>query len=142
MMAGALNGTVCGYLAKDPERRGEVVSLSIPVSKGRDKPTTWVRVACFKQTADFAEQYLRKGTFVTCTGRMELREWESNGKKGSSLEMAASDVTAARDESGGQRSNGRDDNFGEPPRNDHDARRMGGPDAYGRGSSDEDSIPF
>jgi len=101
-MAGNLSGTVVGYLAKDPERRGEVVSFSVPVSKGRDKPTTWVRVACFKQTADFAEQYLRKGTFVSCTGRMELREYDGKNGKGYSLEMAASDVTAARDEGGGR----------------------------------------
>lgn len=93
-MAGAFSGTVVGKLAKDPERKanGKAVGFSIPVSKGRDKPTTWVRVTAWGKTADFIEQYVKKGSLVAASGEIELREFESKGQKGSSLEMNANSV--------------------------------------------------
>lgn len=93
-MAGSFSGTVAGKVAKDPERKanGKAVGFSIPVSKGKDKPTTWVRVTCWGKTADFVEQYVRKGAVVTASGEIELREYESAKGKGSSLEMNAQAV--------------------------------------------------
>jgi single-strand DNA-binding protein len=106
-MAGALSGTVVGKLAKDPERKanGKAVGFSIPVSKGKDKPTTWVRVTAWGKTADFVEQYLKKGSLVAASGEIELREFESKGQKGSSLEMNANSVQSfqtGEPQSGGQ----------------------------------------
>jgi single-stranded DNA-binding protein len=62
-MAGTFSGSVVGYVAKDPEPRanGKAVGFSVPVSKGKDKPTTWVRVTCWGKTAEFVSQYV-KGT--------------------------------------------------------------------------------
>lgn len=95
-MAGSFSGTVVGFLAKDPEQRSDSapVTFSIPVSKGKDKPTTWVRVACFGKTAEFVKNYVRKGSLVAATGTLELREFESVKGKGTSLEMSASSVNA------------------------------------------------
>lgn len=98
-MAGALVGTVTGYVAKDPEQKGSgPLSFSVPVSKGKDKPTTWVRVAVWGKTAEYVSQYVRKGSLVTCSGTLELREYESAKGKGTSLEMAASSVTSFKTE--------------------------------------------
>ena len=93
-MAGAFSGTVVGKLAKDPERKanGKAVGFSIPVSKGKDKPTTWVRVTVWGKSADFVEQYVKKGSLVAASGEIELREYESKGQKGASLEMNAQSV--------------------------------------------------
>lgn len=97
-MAGMLSGSVTGYVAKDPEARanGKAMGFSVPVSKGKDKPTTWVRVTCWGQTAEFVGQYIKKGSLVTCTGEIEMREYESAKGKGVSLELNASSVTSFR----------------------------------------------
>lgn len=98
-MAGAFSGTVTGYVAKDPEARGEAVGFSIPVSKGKDKPTTWVRVTCWGKTAQFVQQYVTKGSLVTASGTIELREYESAKGKGTSLELNASSVQSFKTDS-------------------------------------------
>lgn len=98
-MAGALVSTVTGYVAKDPEAKANgPVTFSVPVSKGKDKPTTWVRVAVWGKAAEYVSQYIRKGSLVTCSGTLELREFESAKGKGSSLELNASSVTSFKTE--------------------------------------------
>lgn len=99
-MAGTFTGTVVGFVAKDPEARGNgPMGFSIPVSKGKDKPTTWVRVSCWGKTADYVAQYIKKGSLVSVSGSIELREFESAKGKGTSLEMNASNVTSFRTDS-------------------------------------------
>lgn len=93
-MAGAFSGTVVGKVAKDPERKanGKAVGFSIPVSKGKDKPTTWVRVTVWGKTADYVEQYIKKGATVAASGEIELREFDGKQGKQSSLELNAQSV--------------------------------------------------
>jgi single-strand DNA-binding protein len=93
-MAGSFSGNVVGYVAKDPEPKanGKAVGFSIPVSKGKDKPTTWVRVTAWGKTAEFVSNYVRKGSLVSCSGDIELREFESAKGKGTSLELNAQSV--------------------------------------------------
>jgi single-strand DNA-binding protein len=96
-MAGSFHGTVTGYVAKDPEARGNgPVGFSIPVSKGKDKPTTWVRVSAWGKTAEYVSQYIKKGSLVSVSGAIELREYETPKGKGTSLELNASSVTSFR----------------------------------------------
>ena len=97
-MAGMFSGSVVGYVAKDPEPRanGKAVGFSVPVSKGKDKPTTWVRVTCWGKTAEFVSQYVKKGSLVSCSGDIELREFESAKGKGTSLELNAQSVQSFR----------------------------------------------
>ena len=99
-MAGSFNGTVTGYVAKDPESKanGKAMGFSIPVSQGKDKPTTWVRVTAWGKTAEFVGNYVKKGSLVTCSGSIELREYESAKGKGTSLELNAQSVNAFRTE--------------------------------------------
>lgn len=100
-MAGSFSGTVVGYVAKDPEARGNgPMGFSIPVSKGKDKPTTWVRVTAWGKTAEYVAQYIKKGSLVSVSGAIELREFESANGKGTSLELNASSVTSFRTDGG------------------------------------------
>lgn len=89
-MAGGATAVVHGYLAKDPEQRGEVVSFTIPVQTRKEGATTWWRVACFGKQGQAAATYLRKGSYVVVSGRAEVREYEGKNGKGFSLELAAS----------------------------------------------------
>ena len=101
-MAGSFSGSVTGYVAKDPEAKanGKAVGFSIPVSKGKDKPTTWVRVTAWGKTAEFVSQYIRKGSLVSCSGEIELREYESAKGKGTSLELNAQSVQSFKTDGG------------------------------------------
>lgn len=103
-MAGSFSGNVVGFVAKDPEPKanGKAVGFSIPVSKGKDKPTTWVRVTAWGKTAEFVSNYVRKGSLVSCHGDLELREFESARGKGTSLELNAQSVQAFKTDSGPQ----------------------------------------
>lgn len=99
-MAGSLSGSVTGYVAKDPEPKanGKAVGFSIPVSKGKDQPTTWVRVTAWGKTAEFVSQYVKKGSLVSCFGQLELREFEGKNGKQQNLEMNAQAVQSFRTE--------------------------------------------
>jgi single stranded DNA-binding protein len=110
---------VTGRLAGDPEQRHtsggkSVANFSVPISKGRDGETTWVRVAAWGQRGDFVMSNFSKGSGISCAGPMRVREWEGNGKAGFSLEMDADQVTFASDAPGvGQsQSNRSNDDFG------------------------------
>ena len=95
-MAGLIEGTIVGYLAADPKSRqttaGEVSQLSIPVSEGKDKPTTWVRISVFGKQATTINSTLRKGDMVACSGSLQTRTWEKDGKTNTDLEMLARSV--------------------------------------------------
>ena len=77
-----------GNLGRDPELRSfpngdKVANLRLAVSeKWRDKSsgenkerTEWVTVAVFGPLAGICEQYLRKGSKVFISGKMQTRKW-------------------------------------------------------------------
>ena len=77
-----------GNLGRDPELRSfpngdKVANLRLAVSeKWRDKAsgenkerTEWVTVAVFGPLAGICEQYLRKGSKVFISGKMQTRKW-------------------------------------------------------------------
>lgn len=105
-MAGAFVGTVTGYVAKDPEPKanGKAMGFSVPVSKGKDQPTTWVRVTCWGKTAEYVAQYIKKGALITASGTLELREFEGKQGKQSSLELNAQSVNSFRTDASPQQS--------------------------------------
>ena len=78
-----------GNLGQDPECRtfqngDKLTNLRIAVSeKWKDKNTgerkertEWVPVAIFGPLAGIAEQYLRKGSKVFVSGKMQTRKWQ------------------------------------------------------------------
>lgn len=80
-----------GNLGSDPDTRfmqdgSAVTNISIATSESwKDKNTgeekkvvEWHRVCFFKQLADIAAQYLKKGAKVYVTGKLRTRKWQDN----------------------------------------------------------------
>lgn len=82
---------ILGNLGQDPEVRytqagNAVTNLSIATSrKWKDKntgemqeQTEWHRVVAFSRQAEVLGEYLKKGSKVQITGRLQTRKWEDN----------------------------------------------------------------
>ncbi|MFJ2533674.1 single-stranded DNA-binding protein [Microbacterium maritypicum] len=54
-----------------------------------DSGTNWFSVAAFRQLGENAKASLRTGDSVIVTGRLKIRNWESNGKHGTSVDIEA-----------------------------------------------------
>ncbi|WP_203135304.1 single-stranded DNA-binding protein [Microbacterium sp. JZ31] len=95
--------TITGNIATAPEHR--VLPSGIPVTRFRvasgtrrfdresnawvDGPTNWYSVSAYRTLADNARDSLQKGERVVVTGRLRLRAWESDGRKGLEAEIDA-----------------------------------------------------
>ena len=92
-MAGSLNRVfLIGHLGADPEIRtfqngGRVANLRVATSESwkdkqtgeRRERTEWNTVAIHADgLVGIAQQYLRKGSKVHVTGRLETRKWQDN----------------------------------------------------------------
>lgn len=72
-----------GNLVADPEIRvtnsdKTVASFRIANNRryGDNEKTTFADCTAFAATADFVADYMKKGSRVVVTGRLEMREWE------------------------------------------------------------------
>lgn len=91
---------IIGRLGRDPETRytggGDAVSnFSIAVDNGfgDKKKTSWFKVTAWKKTAESVQKYLRKGSKVAVSGRLEERSWQDKGgEKRTSVEIVAERV--------------------------------------------------
>ncbi|MCX7522189.1 single-stranded DNA-binding protein [Microbacterium sp. STN6] len=54
-----------------------------------DGPTNWYGVSAFRRLADNSATSLVKGERVVVTGRLRVREWETEGRKGTAIEIDA-----------------------------------------------------
>lgn len=54
-----------------------------------DAGTNWFSVAAFRQLGEHVKASLRTGDSVIVTGRLKIRNWESNGKQGTSVDIDA-----------------------------------------------------
>lgn len=92
---------VMGNLGRDPEQRvlqsGDAVcNFSVAVTEkfksqsgeAREN-TTWYRVNAFGRLAEVCGQYLKKGSPVLVTGRMQSRQYEKDGVTRESWELRA-----------------------------------------------------
>ncbi len=86
-----------GFVGADPV----MGKASIPVAKfsiastfkSKDKEeTTWLKVACFQKTAEFAQKYVKKGARVHIIGRIKNDDYESNGNKIKSVEVSVDNL--------------------------------------------------
>jgi single-strand DNA-binding protein len=98
--------TISGRLTKDPELRGSernVCALSVASNrsfrKGSDaewqEETTYVDVTAFNGTANRCAAKLKKGSFVTVSGRLELNKWEAaDGSNRQQLRIVVQNIVA------------------------------------------------
>lgn len=86
-----------GFVGADPVSG----KASIPVAKfsiastfkSKDKEeTTWLKVACFQKTAEFAQKYVKKGARVQVIGKIKNDDYESNGNKIKSVEVSVDNL--------------------------------------------------
>jgi single-strand DNA-binding protein len=87
-----------GNLTRDPELRSlpsgtSVCKMRLAVNTRRKDGELWVDkanyfdVTAFAGRAENAAQYLSKGSRVGVTGRLESREWETDGQKRYGVEI-------------------------------------------------------
>ncbi len=77
-----------GRMTKDPELKrtqGGVTVTSFTVACDRDyskeagkRETDFIDVTAWRQTAEFINQYFRKGQEIIVTGRLQSRSWTDN----------------------------------------------------------------
>lgn len=95
--------TIVGRVATDPTQAqiGGGVSVTnfrlasthrrfdAPTQSWVDVGTNWFSVAAFRQLGENAKASLRTGDSVIVTGKLKIRDWESNGKHGTSVDIEA-----------------------------------------------------
>ena len=104
MSKGTMNViSIVGRLGDDPEvfdaRRSDSVVCNMSVATtdgwGDNQQTNWHKVICFNKTAEFAEDYLKKGDLVAVQGSMRYRKWEDrDGNNRIAAEIVANQVTS------------------------------------------------
>ena len=91
-----------GGLGRDPEIKStpngtKVANLSVGYERGfGDKThTCWISVVAFKEQAEFAEKWLKKGKTVRVTGEIDVRSWDDKetGKKRYVTEIVADKIS-------------------------------------------------
>lgn len=106
-MARGVNKVILiGHLGQDPQVRHTqdnrtVTRLRLATSEQwrdrasgeRRESTEWHNVVCFGRTAEVAEQYLHKGSFVYVEGSLRTSSYEREGVKQYSTEIIARNVT-------------------------------------------------
>lgn len=91
-----------GRLTRDPELRytpqgTPVATLGLAVNRPRSKDgeeqTDFIDVVCWRQSAEFAANYLGKGRLVSVDGRLQIRDWVAqDGTKRRKAEVVADNI--------------------------------------------------
>jgi len=97
--------TLVGNLCADPElgktpNDVPVANLRLAVTprvrdgeQWTDGPTSFYRVTCWRQLAEHAADTLTKGARVVVTGRLRIRQYETDdGRRGQAAEVDADDL--------------------------------------------------
>lgn len=92
-------GNIGNDLIKNETRAGKpVVNFRVATSSGYfdqrtgawvEGNTNWYAVAAFGRLAEHAAASLHRGDAVIVSGRLRVKEWEANGKKGVDVEIVA-----------------------------------------------------
>lgn len=91
--------TIHGRLTKDPEvtvtaTGSKVCKISVAVNRiFKQEETDFFDCTAWNKTADFLEQYFRKGREILVRGEMQSRVWEdSNGNKRKAWEVNIDEI--------------------------------------------------
>ena len=95
-MSGVNKVFIVGRLGGDPELRttasGKNV-CSFSVATGDKERTEWHKIIAWEKTADLAKAYLSKGKMVHIEGKIQSREYESQGVKKLAYEIICTHLT-------------------------------------------------
>ncbi len=97
-----LNRTILiGRLTKDPELRytpngvataSFTLAVERPFKTGGEKETDFISIVTWRQTAESVANYLRKGRLTAVEGRIQVRNYEKDGKRVYITEVIADNV--------------------------------------------------
>lgn len=105
-MAAGNTVTMVGNLTDDPELRytpqgAAVANFRIAVNNRfkdqagnwQDGETSYFKINCWRQLAENVAESLTKGTRIVVTGRLKMRQWETQeGEKRSVVEIEAEEI--------------------------------------------------
>ena len=87
-----------GRLTKEPDYRQTantaVCKFTLAVNRVT-KETDFISIVCFGKTADFAANYLKKGTKIAVEGRIQTGNYEKDGKKIYTFDVIADSIEFA-----------------------------------------------
>jgi single-strand DNA-binding protein len=116
-MPGYQYTVIVGHVGRDPELRYTqsgvaVCDFSVAVSRKwtqgdeQREETTWIKVTCWRQLAEIANQYVVKGRQVMVTGRVSADAYiASDGEARASLNLTAQDLQLLGSRDGGESNN-------------------------------------
>lgn len=93
-----------GRLTKDPEIRYSQGENSIAIGRytlavdrrGQDTGADYISIVCFGKAAEFAEKYLKKGTKIVVSGRIQTGNYTNkDGQKVYTTEVVAEETEFA-----------------------------------------------
>lgn len=129
-MASVNKVIIVGHLGKDPDTKymgngDAVTNIAVATSESwKDKNTgekkemtEWHRVTFYRQLAEIAGQYLKKGAQVYVEGRLQTRKWtDKEGVERFTTEIIADRMQMLGSPQGGSRggNDGGDDDYGQP----------------------------
>ena len=71
-----------------------VVSFSVAVDNGKDKPANFISCVAWRQTAEFISRYFSKGRMIALEGKLTTRSYEDkNGSKRTITEVVVDNVS-------------------------------------------------
>ncbi len=95
---------ILGNCGKDPEVRvvgeNKVATFSVATTeKYKDSKTgewkentEWHNIVCWRNTAELAEKYIKKGTQLFIEGKLRTRSWDKDGEKRYVTEIVADSI--------------------------------------------------
>ena len=115
-----------GRMVADPELRYTpsgvaVTTFTIAVdrrfkSESGEKQTDFFDVVAWRQSAEFASNYLSKGRLVAVTGKLQQRSWvQQDGQKRSKIEVVADNLQGLDRPQGTQAGNAPSNDMPVPP---------------------------
>ena len=109
-----------GRLTRDPDMRGEgtglVARYSLAVdrrfSRNEENNTDFINIVVFGKGAEFAEKYLKKGTKVLVTGRIQTGSYTNkDGQKVYTTDVIAEDQEFAESKNASGNNGGQSDTY-------------------------------
>jgi single-strand DNA-binding protein len=91
-------GTIAGRIVRDAELRHTEKStvlgftVACDIGFGEKKHAVFVKCSMWGKRGEAVSSYVKKGGQVTVIGGMDLREWESNEKSGTDLELNVTEL--------------------------------------------------
>ena len=96
--------TLLGNIGSDPDVRylpggGMVVTMRLATSQvwndqagQRQERTDWHRVVFFRQLAEIAAEYIKKGSKIFVEGSLRYQKWDKDGERRYTTEIVANDL--------------------------------------------------